>query len=427
MVGILAAMLAAETPQAAKITKTALRQARTSGDTASGFAVTRGEVCGIAGSLAESETRIDSIDSIRLSYQAMTAEASGGRERPNLAAVAALAGVSPSTASLAFSGAGPVAEATRARVLAAAEQLNYGGPDPRAQSLRRGRSGIIGVVMEERVRDAFRDPMNIAMLDGLADETGSIGAGLLLLTETGDDRLNIASAPVDAVVLVGCSTGFDASVAVLRQRGLPIVAVEAPSMPGVLPINLDNRVSSATVARHLGDLGHVRVATVTLPMEQSHAPRRLDSNWQDGATSEVSIQRLLGVEDVFGPITGYIASTSSIEAGLEAGLYLLSDAADRPTGIIAQSDLLAIGVIRAAEQLGLAVPDEVSVVGFDGARIDSGYDLTTMVQPAVEKGRAAGRAIVDMLAGRQPEAVSFTTVFHRGNTSAAPPVRRVSG
>jgi DNA-binding LacI/PurR family transcriptional regulator len=66
------------------------------------------------------------------------------------------------------------------------------------------------------------------------------------------------------------------------------------------------------------------------------------------------------------------------------------------------------------------VPGDVSVVGFDGARIDSGYDLTTMVQPAVDKGRAAGRAVVEMLAGNDPSPVSFTTVFHQGNTTAAP-------
>ena len=87
---------------------------------------------------------------------------------------------------------------------------------------------------------------------------------------------------------------------------------------------------------------------------------------------------------------------------------------------MAQSDLLAIGVIRAAEQLGLAVPGDVSVVGFDGARIDSGYDLTTMVQPAVEKGRAAGTAVNDMLAGNDPTPVTFTTVFHAGGTTARP-------
>ncbi len=349
----------------------------------------------------------------------MSAEASDGREKPNLAAVAALAGVSPSTASLAFSGAGPVAEATRARVFAAAEKLNYGGPDPRAQSLRRGRSGIIGVVMEERVRDAFRDPMNIAMLDGLADEIGTTGSGLLLLTETGDDRLGIASAPMDAVVLIGCSTRLYESVALLRQRGMPIVAVEAPHMVGVVPIDLENREASASVANHLRGLGHSRVAVVTLPLEQFHTPGPLFANWRETATSEVGIQRLLGVADVFDRFDGFVASTSSIEAGIQAGLALL-DVPTRPTGIVAQSDLLAVGVIRAAEQLGLAVPGDVSVVGFDGARIDSGYDLTTMVQPAVDKGRAAGRAVNDMLAGREPESVSFTTVFHAGNTTAPP-------
>ena len=347
----------------------------------------------------------------------MTAEASDGRDKPNLAAVASLAGVSPSTASLAFSGAGPVAESTRARVFAAADQLNYGGPDPRAQSLRRGRSGIIGVVMEERVRDAFRDPMNIAMLDGLADEIGATGAGLLLLTETGDEYLGIASAPMDAVVLIGCSTRLDNSVSLLRQRGMPIVAVEAPRMKGVVRVDLENREASASAAQHLRELGHERIAVVTLPLERSHEPGPLLPDWRQTATSEVGIQRLLGVGDVFDKFGGYVASTSSIEAGTQAGLALLTEAASRPTGIVAQSDLLAIGVIRAAEQLGLAVPADVSVVGFDGARIDSGYDLTTMVQPAVEKGRAAGRAINQMLAGGSPRPVTFTTVFHAGNTT----------
>lgn len=179
--------------------------------------------------------------------------------------------------------------------------------------------------------------------------------------------------------------------------------------------------SSATVARHLRDLGHERVATVTLPLRRSHEPGRVGADWRDWAASEVGIQRLAGVEDVFGETPTFSASNSSIDSGLVAGLDLLADPATRPTAVIAQSDLLAIGVIRAVEQLGLTVPGDVSVAGFDGARIDSGYDLTTVVQPAVDKGRAAGRAIIELLAGENPAPVSFTTVFHRGNTTAAPP------
>ena len=200
----------------------------------------------------------------------MDAGASQKRARPNLAAVAALAGVSPSTASLAFSGAGPVSEATRAKVLAAAEQLDYGGPDPRAQSLRRGRSGIVGVVMEDRLREAFRDPMNIAMLDGLADALGTAGLGLLLLTEPGSGGPELSVTPMDAVVLVGCSTQLDRSVVTLRQRGIPVVAIEAEHMPDVLAIDLDNRDATARAARHLKDLGHERVALVTLPLAPDH-------------------------------------------------------------------------------------------------------------------------------------------------------------
>ncbi|MCU1525046.1 MAG: transcriptional regulator, partial [Microbacteriaceae bacterium] len=94
----------------------------------------------------------------------------------------------------------------------------------------------------------------------------------------------------------------------------------------------------------------------------------------------------------------------------------------RPTAVIAQSDLLAVGVLRAAEELGLRVPEDLSIVGFDGIRLDgiAPHDLTTMVQPAVDKGRAAGRAVIAMLNGGSPEPVAFTSTFHQGNTVGPP-------
>lgn len=342
--------------------------------------------------------------------------------RPNLAAVARLAGVSASTASLAFSGAGPVSAATRARVLAAAERLDYAGPDPRAQSLRRGRSGIIGVVIEDRLRDAFRDPVNIAMLDGLADETGPLGNGLLLLTDTGDGSATIATAPVDAVVLIGCSTRLAEKVAVFRQRGVALVAIEAEPMAGVLAIDLDNREASRRLALHLEQLGHERVSVVTLPLNDAKTRGQLTAELERESTGFVASERIRGVRDVFPHAGGWVSAGSFTEEGVLAGLDLLADPAARPTAIIAQSDLLAVGVIRAAEQLGIGVPGELSVVGFDGVRVEgiAPLDLTTMRQPAVEKGRAAGRGLIEILAGRQGEPVSFTCDFHQGNTTAPP-------
>ncbi|MET4702661.1 LacI family DNA-binding transcriptional regulator [Frigoribacterium sp. UYMn621] len=349
--------------------------------------------------------------------------ATPARARPTLASVAALAGVSPSTASLAFSGSGPVSAATRERVLAAAAELDYAGPDPRAQSLRRGRSGIIGVVIEDRLRDAFRDPMNVAMLDGLADETGSLGAGLLLITENGEGAASIRNAPVDAVVLIGCSTSLAAQVAIFRQRGIALVAIEAEPMDDVLAIDLDNRQGSRTLARHLSDLGHHRVALVTLPLDAGRSRGPLTETAIGASTGYTALERIRGVREVFPGAPGMMAAASSIDEGLAAGLAVLSEPGSRPTAVIAQSDLLAVGVIRAAEQLGLRVPQDLSIVGFDGVKLDgiAPYDLTTMVQPAVEKGRAAGRGVIALLNGEHPLPVSFVSRFHPGTTTAPPP------
>src|SRR5450756_2403415 len=102
--------------------------------------------------------------------------------RPTLADVATAAGVSVSTASLAFSGAGPIAPETKARVHDAAAQLGYCGPNPLGRSLRSGRSGIVAVVIGDQLRRSFRDPVSIQVLDGLVGTLGTMGLGVLLIT-----------------------------------------------------------------------------------------------------------------------------------------------------------------------------------------------------------------------------------------------------
>jgi DNA-binding LacI/PurR family transcriptional regulator len=198
-----------------------------------------------------------------------TASETGAYSRVTLADVAARAGVSASTASLAFSGSGPVSDATKERVLSAAAELGYGGPDPRARSLRRGRSGIVGVVLEERVRAAFLDPVKIQTLDGLTEGIAPLGAGLLLLTDTGDAEapVSIDTAPLDAVVLIGCSPRFQRQIETLQRRGIPTVAIEGAPGGDIPEITIDNREATRRGAEHLRELGHTDVATVTLPFE----------------------------------------------------------------------------------------------------------------------------------------------------------------
>lgn len=344
--------------------------------------------------------------------------------RPTLADVARLAGVSPSTASLAFSGTGPVSESTKLKVQAAAEQLHYAGPDPRARSLRRGRSGIVGVVVEDRVRSAFSDPIAVAVLDGLAEQLGEIDAGLLLLTDRGRSGVSIDDAPMDAVALVGCSPRLVESMGALRRRGIPIVAIEGTPADDVVTISLDNREASRVLAAHLRSLGHERIAVVTLPIDVGHERGPLSAEREAASNADTALARLAGVREVYPGCGGAVAAESSATEGAAVAGSLLDVAqGERPTAIVAQSDLLAAGVIRAAEERGIAVPTQLSVVGFDGVRVDGlwPYDLTTMVQPAVDKGRAAGRAIRAMLVGEVGESVAFTSTFRPGNTTAPAP------
>lgn len=124
--------------------------------------------------------------------------------RYTLKDVADRAGVAISTASLVFRGKRPVAEPTRERVLEAAVDLDYGGPNPLASSLRQGRSGIICVFAEGRLMNSFSDPFAVSILDGLAQHLGQNSAGILLMPAqgAGQDELvrRTAGIPLDAVV-----------------------------------------------------------------------------------------------------------------------------------------------------------------------------------------------------------------------------------
>jgi DNA-binding LacI/PurR family transcriptional regulator len=343
--------------------------------------------------------------------------------RPTLTAVARRAGVSASTASLVFSGAGPVAAATREKVLAAAAELDYGGPDPTARSLRRGRSGVIGLVTEVTLGTAFRDPANLGLLDGLAEAIGEAQVGLLVVPMAGVGGPDPGESPLDAAILIGCSTNIADQVASLRRRGVPILGVETEPIEGVTAIDIDNRAASARLARLLAELGHRRVAMVVLPLAPGRARSPLDPEHERAGTTWVARERIAGVREVFPDAGGAVAAASSVEEGLVAGRALLDVPPDRrPTAIVAQSDLLAVGVLAAAGELGLRVPEDLSVAGFDGIPLPGvRRDITTVVQPIEEKGAAAGRAVLAALRGEPVDDVLLRCEVRVGRTTGPAP------
>jgi DNA-binding LacI/PurR family transcriptional regulator len=353
--------------------------------------------------------------------------------RRTLADVAAEAGVSVSTASLAFSGAGPIAPATRDRVLAAASRLGYTGPNPLGQQLRSGRSGIVGVVVGDRLRRSFRDPVSTQMLDGLAQALSEQSLGLLLVpSEAGEVPALVQHAAMDAAVVVLANGPDDQVVLALTRRGIPVVSVEGEigddgGRPGAATANvgIDDRGGTTELVRYLVALGHRRFGVVSLPFGHDRRLGQPEAGGEAAPGYAHTRRRLAGIADA-GVVPDMVIETpaSLVEHGRSAGHQILGRP-DRPTAVVALSDLLASGVVLAARELGLRVPQDVSVAGFDGIELPwlAPDVLTTVRQPLADKGRLAGEAAVELAAGRDVAEVVLPVELEVGTTTGPPPQR----
>jgi len=220
---------------------------------------------------------------------------------------------------------------------------------------------------------------------------------------------------------------IDPAVAVLRRRAIPVVAIEADVIEGAVPIHLDNRDASRRAAAYLRELGHRDVTVVALPLDSSRERGPVDAERERSSTAFTTMERLRGVREVYPSAPAVVTTGSSVEEGRIAGAALFAAGLEAPTAVVAQSDLLAVGVISAALEAGLRVPEDVSVVGFDGIHVDDSLlhrspirQLTTLVQPFVPKGEAAARAALAMLEGEAPEPASFRSELQVGDTTAPP-------
>ncbi|MFC7878655.1 LacI family DNA-binding transcriptional regulator [Isoptericola sp. NPDC057391] len=362
--------------------------------------------------------------------------------RPTLARVAELAGVSVSTASLAFSGAGPITAETRDKVLAAAAELGYSGPNPLGRQLRSGRSGIVGVVLGDQPGRAFRDPVAVKVLDGLVDVLGTEGLGVLLIPGVravagprgeGDEAPPVPvvdplleSAAMDVAVLVWGVLTDDATLAALRRRDVPVVVGEGGRVEGAPLVALDDRKGTGLAVRHLQELGHTRIAEITLPLDAAERSGPIDAARLAQADRTSTRHRLAGVRDAVEPVISWETPASLVEHGRDAATEILGawvPETERPTAIVAHSDLLAAGAVIAARELGLRVPEDVSVAGFDGIDLPwlSPDVLTSVHQPLQAKGAALGRAVLGVLAGEEPTCTTLPVELVPGTTTGTVP------
>lgn len=362
----------------------------------------------------------------------MAVNHSRNRRRPTLKDIAAELGVTAATVSNAYNRPDQLSPALRERVIETARTLGYPGPDPIARGLRRGRSGVIGVIYADRLSYAFKDPVAVLLLTGIAEATEAAGLGLLLVPGSPRASRDLDAprrAPVDGFVVYSMAPD-DPLLAAALERRLPVVTVDMPGLRDAPGVAIDDVAAARTVAQHVLGLGHRRVGVLSLELTPAVRSGPADTDRQAEASYPVSKARLAGYRAAirssglsWDDVPVYECAENTVEEGRAAAERLLRGR-PRPTALLAMSDALALGGLEAARRAGLAVPHDVSIVGFDDIAEAALTDppLTTVREPHLEKGQKAGELMVELLAGESSLVMVTlpTELVVRGSTARAP-------
>jgi DNA-binding LacI/PurR family transcriptional regulator len=347
--------------------------------------------------------------------------------------VARVAGVSRTAVSFAFHSPGELAPGTAARILEVAESLGY---TPRSTAARPARTSAmtVGQLVPRALGVTLADPVSAELCEGVAATTDAAGYGLLLVSPLhGSLERAIADRAVDGFVAFGLGENL-AEMKLVRRSGLPAVLVDAEALPEHGEVNSSDEAGARAAARHLYTLGHRRFAVIGI-----EPPSTVDAfEYFAGPARTVASRRLAGYRQGLQSVgvrlgdSRVVVGPGSFDGGVAAFHRLWEDGL-RPTAVLVMSDVMAEGVMWAARELGLRVPRDLSVVGFDdlATAARSNPPLTTVHQPIRQKGIEAARMLLRMITAPdrdRPEHRSLETrLVIRGSTAPAPARERTAG
>lgn len=335
---------------------------------------------------------------------------------PTLKDVARHSGVSIATASAVVNGAGWVTEETRRRVQAAVEALGY-RPNRLARSLKTQQSQAVGVVVSDLTNPFFTE-----VVRSLSHALRADGRTLFLCDA--DHRFDLGEAAfhtlvekrVDALVLIGDSV-HERVVAdyVARPEAGPVVAIERDyGHDGVTTLLVDSEAGAYAATRHLLEAGCTRIATITGPHSGP------------GSTTYGRAQRFEGYRRALAeagrPVNpAYVAEGNFRYSGGQEAMQRFLALSEPPDAVFASNDLMALGAADVARRAGLALPDDLALVGYDDIPVAalSAPGLTTLAMPKAALGQAAAEQIAAQLAGAPPVRRLFEAqLVVRGSTVA---------
>lgn len=339
-------------------------------------------------------------------------------KRPTIADIASRAGVTKAAVSFALNGQPGVSAKTRERILSISRELGF-QPSSAARALSDGRAGAFGLVIDRPAQTLGLEPFFMQLISGIQAEL-SLGHVALLFTMAEDQAAEIelyrtwwAQRRIDGVFLVDLQL-HDRRVPVLRELKMPAVVFGSPKGSGSLPaVWQDDVAATRTVVEHLARLGHRRIARV------GGIPRYWHTKLRTDALRDVA--RAAGLHAVS------VACDYTGEHGADATRTLMG-ISHPPTAILYDNDLMALAGLSAAQQMGVEVPAELSIVAWDDSALCELVhpSLTALRRDIAGSGAEAARRLSLLAAGsrvgdfREPPPV----LIERGSTG--PPARLIT-
>jgi LacI family transcriptional regulator len=300
------------------------------------------------------------------------------------------AGVSAATVSRVLTGSAEVDPRTRKLVLAAVKKLNY-RPNLVARGLRRRSTQVIALIVTD-----IENPFYTAICRGVEDVARTAGYSVILCNADRDIRkereyLRVVADQNASGVIISPASAPKTNISDLIARGLPVIAVDMALPAASGSVLVDNKEAGALATRHLINRGCKRIACITGPRDNSTAQDRLDGYFRAIAAAEqIKDPHLV------------VYSNYMEDGGYEAANRIL-DQKKRPDGLFVTNNRMAVGALRALQERGVTIPDEVNVIGFDELpwALELHPHLSLVRQPAYRIGREAARLLIDCVVGRE--------------------------
>ena len=343
-----------------------------------------------------------------------------------LADVAKAAGVSAGTVSNVYNRPEVVSAEVQERVRAVGAALGYRA-DPAGRLLRAGKVNAIGAATIEPLSHFFTDPFARLLMTGITEVAQANGAGVSLVSLANKEELawNVRNALVDGFILF-CLEGARDLIRSAMERQLPFVAISLGEADDAISvIGIDDVAGARAAAEHLIGLGHRRFAILALAL----GPGRYGRVAMDQVEMSVYSTPRERVHGTFDALRAHgiategvpIFATSEDRAAVHAALEAIFAGPTPPTAVVAQSDVIALIALDWMRARGIAVPQAVSIVGFDGVPegATATPPLTTIAQPIVEMGRQAANMILAYDGTVSRQVVDFSLAV-RGSTAPPP-------